>query len=663
MKLRYIFLLTLSFSLGNSTSFSQITGPNELFFYHEKQNWLEKILAEENSLADTNIDAIFYHIDLDVTITNAFIKGNTRGLYKSVINNLQSLTLQLSSSFDIDSITGNVSTYNFQDDLIEITLDRLYQQSELIDIKIYYSGIPTVLNNTKGLRYETHGQNEPIIASLSTPFLAHLWFPCKDGPGDKVDSAYIDVSVPDTVINGNSLVVSSNGVLESVVSSDGKKKFEWREHYPIVPYYLMMAISNYSHFQQIYIDTSGTTFPIDYYVFKEDSSISVSGVQNLPQAMELFSNYFGTYPFENEKYGMTQLGFYGAIENQTNTIQNSLQPNWFSTSVHELAHMWFGDMITCESWHHGWLNEGFATYSEGLWLEYVYGVEEYKLYMEGIRYYGSGTLYLENVSDPFGIFIAIIYNKGAWFLHMLRGVVGDDTFFNILNQYSNDSRFRYGHANTEDFQEVCETVSGLDLDFFFDQWIYDEYYPRYNYSFYYTPEDSTTHLSIEQVQSQQGWRLVFEMPIQVRFNFSDETDSLITIWNDQQFDEFEFSFVKEVVSIDFDPDNWILNQATNITEVEEDNISETPSVYFLTQNYPNPFNPNTKIRYSIPQSSNVAIKVFDILGNEIETLVNGEKQTGTYEITWYADGLPSGVYFYQLRAREFVETKKMVLMK
>ena len=100
-----------------------------------------------------------------------------------------------------------------------------------------------------------------------------------------------------------------------------------------------------------------------------------------------------------------------------------------------------------------------------------------------------------------------------------------------------------------------------------------------------------------------------------------------------------------------------------VSFVEENEINEMPTDYSLTQNFPNPFNPTTKIRYSVPQSSNVIIKVFDILGNEIETLVNEEKQTGTYEIIWYAENLPSGVYFYQLKAGDFVETKKMLLLK
>ena len=662
--------LAIILCIISTTSLTQVIDSPDKFFELEKQNWLEKIYNEQNSVVDTSIDAKFYHINLEVSIATEFIKGNARGIFESRINNLESIKLQLSSSYAIDSITGNVSGYNFQNDLININLDNQYQQNDIVEVNIFYSGIPPVLNYTKGVRYETHGQGEPIIATLSTPYLAHLWFPCKDGPGDKVDSAYIDITIPDITIYNIPLVATSNGVLEEVILQNNKKTFKWRERYPIVPYYLMMAISNYTHFQQIYSDSSAITFPIDYYTFKEDSAVSQLGVEDLPDAIDLFSDYFGPYPFHKEKYGMSQLGFYGAIENQTNTIQNNLNISWFWITVHELAHMWFGDMITCENWHHGWLNEGFATYSEALWAENIGGFNFYRSYLSGLKYWGGGTLYLEDVSDPFGVFITIIYNKGAWLLHMLRGVVGDDIFFNILLAYTSDSRFRYNHASTSDFQEVCESVAGIDLDFFFDQWIYDEYYPMYNYAYTSNPVDSSVTLTIEQIQSQNNWRTVFEMPIELRFNFSYGSDSIITVWNDQQIEQYTFSFNRQVVSIDFDPDEWILRQSFFVTEISEENIDNPVSEFNLNQNFPNPFNPITSIKYQFPELSFVTLKVYDVLGKEVAVLVNQEKPAGIYEITYNAEDLPSGVYFYRLQvypanggAGDFVQTKKMVLMK
>ncbi len=242
------------------------------------------------------------------------------------------------------------------------------------------------------------------------------------------------------------------GYLKTLKSMDAEKTFMWRHRYPVVTYYVMVAVSNYVQFQDTYSGSSGISFPLDYYVFEDDLEASQEGVAEMPQVIGFFSDVFGVYPFSNEKYGMTQLGFYGAIENQTNTIINNMMISWFDVSVHELAHMWYGDMITCANWHHGWLNEGFATYAEALWAEHVYGYEGYLSNMALNQFFGGGTLYLQNAQDTFNIFQGIIYSKGAYVLHMLRGLTGDDVFFSSISDYSLNPEFMYNNATTEDLQ-------------------------------------------------------------------------------------------------------------------------------------------------------------------------------------------------------------------
>jgi aminopeptidase N len=652
----FLFLLTTPSILPQ---ISKNINPND-FYEFERQNWIDKIIYETSMSEDTTFDVIHYEINLDIPLGLTFINGKVTCIFNSGMTDLSSVKLQLSNAFVIDSITGNTSQYSFANDTINITLDRNYNIGEQASVIIYYSGIPPVLNSTKGMRFETHGNNEPIIVTLSTPYLAHFWFPCKDGPGDKADSVYINITIPDTVINGNPLIATSNGILTGIEINQNKRTFKWKELYPIIPYYIMAAVSNYSHFQQTITNNFINSFPIDYYVFKEDSLTAVNGTVDMPDAMNLFIDKFGPYPFENEKYAMSQLGFYGAIENQTNTIQNNLSYNWLFISVHELSHMWFGDAITCINWHHGWLNEGFATYCEALYAEHIGGFSYYKTYIGSLKYTQGGTVYLQDTSDPFNIFIPIIYDKGAWVLHMLRGVLGDNIFFDAINQYATDPRFQYGHASTEDFKEVCETVSGMDLNFFFDEWIYDEYYPTYTYQY---SQDSLTNLltlQINQTQGQIGWRQIFEMPIKVKINYSGGVDT-ITVWNDQVTAEYNIPLTAKVTSVQIDPDEWILRTVSPVTDVEE-----TPTNLFsykLDANYPNPFNPSTTISFSVPEREVVTLKVYDILGNEVTTLVNEEKPAGSYKIIWYTEGLAGGVYFYQMTADEFVQTKKMILLK
>lgn len=631
----------------------------------EQNSWIEKIQKSSISNSQNNFDALFYHIKLDVKIASPYIQGSVLCRVKPTVNDLSQIKLNLHNSFSIERIKGNISSFILENDTLYINFSSPIKLNEIIEFEVFYKGVPELAGGYKGLRYEQHGLNEPIIATLSTPYLAHYWWPCKDGPGDKPDSVYIDITIPDTTIQSIPLIAVSNGVLENVITISNKRTFQWRERNPIVPYYVMMAISNYKKFSQSFVGKNGEQFPIDYYVFEDHLTTAQKGVEQLPEVMEFFISKFGSYPFANEKYGMTQLGFYGAIENQTNTIQNNMSPTWLPVSIHELAHMWFGDMITCENWHHGWLNEGFATYSEALWAEHSSGFDAYKQNIESNRYEFGGTVYLQNAGDPFNVFVNIIYTKGAYVLHMLRGILGDEVFFDCLYQYANDARFRYYHATTEDFKQVCESVSKVDLDFFFDQWIYDEYYPMYQYEFNQNKISYETTLSIKQIQSENGWREIFEMPIQLEFKYADGSDTLITVWNETKESIYNLKLEKEIAEMNFDPDNWILHSADLVGIKESDFVINTK---LTIDNFPNPFNNSTKIEYNLPTESKVKIEVLDVLGRSINVLVDEKQSPGLKTVFW--DGknksgntLSSGIYICKIKTENEFKTIKMLLIK
>jgi aminopeptidase N len=634
----------------------------EDFRQAEQLNWAEYIKAFESLPLASNFDVTFYHLKVDLGMALPYLQGSVLCRFNATENNTTSIKLNLRREFTIDSIRGDAGSFSFSLDTITVSLNRTFQSGDSGWVEVYYRGVPPVAGGLKGLRYVTHASNQRLIASLSTPFLSYYWWPCKDGPGDKPDSVYVDITIPDTSIGGIPVVAISNGILSNVVSGGGKKTFQWREHYPIIPYYVMAAVSNYRDFHRTFTGTRGEQFPLDYYVFDEHLSAAQQGVADLPLAMALFSDKFGTYPFKTEKYGMTQLGFYGAIENQTNTIINNMGLSYFGVSVHELSHMWFGDMITCKDWHHGWLNEGFASYCEALWAEQTGGFTAYKNYMQNFQFMSGGTVYLQNIADPFNIFITIIYNKGAYVLHMLRGILGDSVFFACLSSYAGNPSYRYGHATTEDFRSVCETVSQRNLNFFFDQWVYDQYYPMYGYNFTQNTATGETNVYIRQTQSTPGRRAVFEMPIQIKFLFQSGGDTTVTVWNNQQVQTFQLSISRSIASMQFDPDVWILRTA-QVVAVHEQQGSEFPLAFGLEQNYPNPFNPSTTIKFDVASLKFVSLKVFDVLGREVATLVSEEMKPGYYERTFNATGLASGVYFYRLLAGSFVETRKMILMR
>lgn len=630
----------------------------------EEQTWRDYIDNAQTVSNDSSIDIRFYHLTLDVAVHKKYIQGDVLIRFDSRIDDLQQIRLDLRRAFQIDSLTGHAASFSFAQNVLTVTLDKPYNRGESAQIRIFYQGQPPLINNTKGLRYERHGRNEPIIANLSTPYLAHYWWPCKDGPGDKADSVYIDVTIPDTTIWGIPLKVVSNGTLAKTCSHDNKKTFFWRERYPIVPYYVNIAISNYVSFVHWSGGRRGKGTPIECHVFENTFAAALRGFTDFAEVLNFFAACFGAYPFKNEKYAMCELGFYGAIEKQTNTIMGGMTEEWFGVAVHELAHMWFGDMITCASWHHGWLNEGFATYAEGLWIEYLYGYDMYKKYMQSIRYMAGGTTYLRDASDPFNVFIPIIYDKGAWVLHMLRGILGDEIFFSTIKAYTGDEDFRFDHATTEDFHDVCERVSGLDLDTFFAQWIYDEYYPIYQYNYWQDAESNIWNVRIDQVQSDMGRRPVFEMPVQLLIRFADGSDTLCTVLHQHISQIYSFPFRQEIISIKLDPEDRILCQKDVNSLVQGDH---QPRQLQLYPNYPNPFNNATAIKFYCPTVALVEVTVRNVLGQHVKTVLRRVVEPGEQKLLWdgrdeYGATVPSGLYLISLQSRNDHKTVKAVLL-
>lgn len=572
---------------------------------------LNKLGEQKSVINDTTFDIKHYHLAIQIAIDSAFIGGNVSYLAVANTDGLNSLKLDLDNAFTVDSASANVANYSLNANTLDIQFVNSFNTGDAIEFTIYYHGIPPLAGGFKGLRYETHDGGEPIIASLSTPYLAHTWWPCKDGTTDKADSTFIDITIKDTVISSFPVIALSNGVLETVSNAAGFNTFQWRHRYPIVPYYVMVAISNYTTFQQTF-SGPGYSFPMDYYVFESHLTDAQIGVQELPAVMQYFTDIFGPYPFPNEKYAMTQLGYYGGIENQTNSIVNNMGSSWFNVSVHELAHQWFADMITCETWHHGWLNEGFASYAEALYNEFDNGFFAYQNYMVSFEYYNGGTLYRPDVSNPFSVFQSILYDKGAYVLHMLRGVMGDTDFFNAIYTYSNSPVHQYKHATTEEFQAVCENVSGLDLSTFFDQWIYDEYYPKYRYNYISDNSNGDLLLTIMQSQGVQNWRSLFEMPIDIRFEFSDGSDSTITVQNDAIAQTFQFNFTKTVDNVLLDPDRWILRNVTfdPTLQIGISELSKDESVSIS----PNPGDGIFTIEFQNVTSSPISFSLYDATG-------------------------------------------------
>jgi hypothetical protein len=467
------------------------------------------------------------------------------------------------------------------------------------------------------------------------------------------------------------------------------------------------------------------------------------------------------------------------MEHQTCATITTWHPLWAEVNIaHELSHQWWGDMITCQDFHHIWLNEGFATYSADLYFERVYGRQFFINTLLQYAYYGEGTIYVYDTTNVRVIFSEnLSYNKAEWVLHMLRHVVGDSAFFTILRTYYADKRYQYGTATTEDFRDVCEQVSGKDLHQFFQQWIYGEKFPTYSYSWSAAHDTNGGNVVDIHLTQSTGTTnpLFFTMPIDFRLK-AGAWDTTVVLFNSSQSQLYRLHASHQPDTVELDPDHWILHDAhvtpfgkpfivvdsrtvdfgaiSDITprrdttflvrntglssdslmvSVDPFNVTPdsaiavspaafvlagcdsqrvifsirprllAPSTYnaaitvqprsglsqgslskvfifrkvitdasestglpkefALHQNFPNPFNPSTVISYELPLEAHVTLTVFNTIGQIVGELVNCEMEAGVHEVKFDPSGLSSGAYFYQLRAGDFVQSKKLMLAK
>ncbi len=509
----------------------------------------------------TDYDVLFYDIDLRINDTTGMIYGGVRVVGEVVVDSISELELDFHSAMTVDSVTSpdGLRQYSHGSDVLTVTLSRWFSQGEIFEFKVHYNGHPTE-GGFQGFSFDTHG-GKPMISSLSEPYFARTWWPCKDRMDDKADS--FDIAI--TVDTG--LYCASNGTLDSTVDhGNNTHTFHYRVRYPMVTYLFSVAIAEYTvwYDEWAYNDDADTMLLVhavypDYYVY------SLPRYGMTPYALTVLSENYGLYPFVNEKYGHANFEWGGAMEHQT---MSSMAGTSFGFSeavvVHELAHQWWGDMITCESWSDIWLNEGWASYSEALYYYVKDGFQAYKDYMADMAYSGGGTIYVYDTTSVWNIFHGgLSYDKGAWVVHMLRGMLGDSLFFTGVVAYYN-SEYQHGSATTEDFKNVWEQATGWELDWFFDDWIMGTYRPSYKYSMWQEASDTggvDVYLWVR--QNQTTYPQVFRMPVPFVFHINNNSVDTTSLWCDERRKLFRFNYPADIGTIECDPDDWVLKYASS----------------------------------------------------------------------------------------------------
>jgi len=376
----------------------------------------------------------------------------------------------------------------------------------------------------------------------------------KDTPSDKADSASIKFTVP------KPMIAVSNGTLENVVDLGTTRRFEWMERYPIAIYLISIAAHDYVE-QSTVVNTGAGPLPLVNWSYGSAAATAATNLSVTAQMMLAFEDAFGPYPFMSEKYGQAQFNWGGAMEHQTATTTCCW--NYDFLTAHELAHQWFGDQVTCDSFREIWVNEGFASWSEAYWEEVNGGPQAYRNDILSGVYLGPGTVRVpeESLFDFGRVFSGgLTYEKGSWVVHMLRGVLGDTDFFTFLQAYLTDPAITYGTASTADVQRVAEQVSGKNLQAFFDQWIDVPWYPTYSLSWDKSMQGGGWDLAVDLAQLQTHH--IYTMPVPIRVTTTAGTVDLV-IDSDEALESVVFPLQDEPLAVELDPDDWVLHLAEN----------------------------------------------------------------------------------------------------
>jgi aminopeptidase N len=494
-------------------------------------------------------DARWYGLNLTFTPATSTVSGTVTVVATVVSGPLTSLDLDLAANMTVDAVAvvnpieALATTFSRSGDVLTVALERPYTAGQRVSVAVTYHGNPTAAGY---FGFQTVNSRQ-LIWSLSEAYGARTWWPCKDAPEDKADS----VEVRFTMASG--LTAVSNGTLASRTVNGANATTVWRERYPIATYLVSIAAYPYTVTTDWYRPSPTDSMPIQFNNYPESVAGAAAVQAKVKDMIAAFAARYGEYPFLAERYGHAQFQFGGGMEHQTCTSLGVFD-QW--VVAHELAHQWWGDLVTCRDFHHIWVNEGFATYGEALWAEATGGDSAYHADINLNRYFGSGSIYVPDATDENRVFDSnLSYNKGSWVLHMLRHVLGDTVFFQALRQYG--TTWGYQSATTEDFRDVCEAVSGRNLDDFFQQWIYGEYYPVYRPAWTAASAGGGWDVTLTLQQTQTLTGTVFHMPVDVAITTASGTTTFV-VEDSLASQVFVLHVTDQPTRLAIDPDDWIL---------------------------------------------------------------------------------------------------------
>ncbi|MDO9390267.1 MAG: M1 family aminopeptidase [bacterium] len=717
-------------------------------------------------------DVLRYRLAVDLPMTNDSLYGHQDilAVRKTTGDSLILNCVRL----EVDSVKLNGSHTGFarSADTLSLTADfAAVGLEQSFKLEIFYRGGNFSKNgaNKWGYFWYPQGYDANTLHTsgytMSEPQDARAWMPCFDEPWDKADSGCsISITLPD------SFAAASNGLLQDTLRSGDRLTWRWQEDSAITTYLMCFTASRFSLWSDTAHTVSGRAIPLNYFIWPEDSAQSRTVFATVPGMVRLLDSLFTPYPFS--KYGMAAVypAWFGGMEHQTmTTITRSwLLGNVQKGVIHELAHMWYGDLVTCGTWPDIWLNEGFASYLEAIHYESekdsVPGNYLNQYFWRALT--GNANLYpVYNPPPSLWFDYSLVYNKGAWVLHGLRWVMGDPAFFPMMRAYTDS--FANGSAVTAEFQRIAEQHNGSSLQWFFDQWLCRAGHPIYSTAIYYKTQGDSNSAWVKLRQTSTTGEL-YKMPLALACSTSAGFDSVTVVWDSLTSQDFLVYDDQPIARIKLDQNSWVLKEWTdflpelwyldtttkkyagsdirvywhdfwidttcagyNIYRAENAGgpfarinsnivldtvytdtttyagteyyyavtaVSSTDTCYEtrqsnvlsivagqggvegdpgnvelitatgLSQNAPNPFKQLTIINYQLTRPGLATIKVYNVQGQLVKTLVNGTQPAGRHQAQWNGrdetgNRTSSGIYFARLEAEGRTITRTLQYIK
>jgi len=586
-----------------------------------KRNHFSNAQLKSNTLSVAQIaktekyDVHYYGLDLNMTNTTTTLSGNVE-MKATTLQALDTILFELFSTLTISSIqlNGNVVPFTRSNSAVKIAVN--FPAGTTFTVKTFYNGTPpTAQTNPLGGSGMTNA-NSPtwgneVVWSLSEPFSAYEWFPCKQSLTDKVDSCDVKITVP------NSCKAGSNGILTQVVNlGNGNSRYEWKHRHPIDYYLISVSVAQYIEYN-IYANPVGAPAPIliQNYIYDNPQTLInfQTDIDETATMIELYYDLFGPYPFEDEKYGHCMAPIGGGMEHQTMTTQGS-----FSTGLtcHELAHQWWGDYVTCASWCDIWLNEGFASYGEQVTLENLYPGQEIQN-MAGVHNNvmsqpGGSTWVLDSLNEARIFDGRLTYDKGAAIIHTIRYITNNDSlFFATLRNFLSSNA--YNTAYGIDVRDAFTQATGYNFTPYFEQWYFGEGFPTYSVE--WKQAGNNAYIKINHTSSMPNITPTFTNPIDLKFTRPGLSDTTIRFDITANSNTFLISGIGTINNgIAIDPQNWVVNQAGSITM---NNALSIENIHLESiEIYPNPTANNFTISHL---NQNAKIEIYNMLGKVVLT--------------------------------------------